>query len=323
MKKFICFVLSLCLFISLFSSCQDNQISEKSENKINIISTVFPGYDWIKNILGKNVENVNTSLLLDDGVDLHSFQPSVDDIIRISECDMFIYVGGESDEWVEDALRQRKNQNMIIVNLMEILSDRLKIQEEIDCMQSTHNHTENKEEFDEHVWLSLNNAKTICKYLCEKMILLDPGNKELYVQNTENYVNKLTNLDNDFKLYVENSKNKAVIFADRFPFRYFTNDYSINYFAAFNGCSSESEASFETIKFLSQKVDELNLCCVMILEDGQDKIAKTIISNTKNKNQSVLTLDSMQSTTLQEAENGSTYLSIMQKNIDVFKEALK
>lgn len=320
MKKIVSIILSICLLVSLFSSCSGNLTSDEKDNKLNIVTTIFSGYDWIKSILGENSDNINTTLLIDGGADLHSFQPSVDDIIKISTCDMFIYVGGESDEWVEDALKQKKNKNMIVVSLMEILSGKVKVEEKVDGMQVECNENE---EYDEHVWLSLNNAKTICEYLCQKMIMLDPDNKDLYVKNTDNYVDKLTSLDREYKSTVEKSTNKTIVLADRFPFRYLTDDYSINYFAAFKGCSAESEANFETIRFLSNKVDELNLSCVLTVEGGNDKIAKTVVSNTKNKNQTILTLDSMQSTTLDDVENGLTYISIMQKNLEVLKEALK
>ena len=183
--------------------------------------------------------------------------------------------------------------------------------------------SEEEPEYDEHVWLSLKNAKVLCKAIADNLSEIDPENKDVYIQNEKDYAAKLDALDQEYQTTVDASTQKTLLFGDRFPFRYLVDDYGLDYYAAFVGCSAETEASFETIKFLSEKVDELGLKNVMTIEKSDQKIAKTIIENTKDKNQSILTLDSMQSTTSDDVKNGTTYLSVMEKNLEILKEALQ
>ena len=177
-------------------------------------------------------------------------------------------------------------------------------------------------EYDEHVWLSLKNAQTLCSAISAVLQQIDPDNKDTYAANASAYIKKLSALDADYQTAVDAAARKTVLFGDRFPFRYLAEDYGLRYYAAFAGCSAESEASFETISFLAGKVDELNLPCVLTIEGVQHKIAETIVRNTAAKNQKVLTMDSMQSTTSKDAANGTTYLSVMERNLSVLKEAL-
>ena len=179
-----------------------------------------------------------------------------------------------------------------------------------------------EKEYDEHVWLSLKNAETLVGAISNALQELDPDSKDTYAANADAYVQKLSALDAEYRKAVSAGTYKTVLFGDRFPFRYLADDYGLNYYAAFAGCSAESEASFETISFLAKKVDELKLPCVLTIEGAQHKIAVTIVKNTTEKNQKVLTMDSMQSTTSQDVANGTTYLSVMEKNLDVLKEAL-
>ena len=179
-----------------------------------------------------------------------------------------------------------------------------------------------EKEYDEHVWLSLKNAETLVGAISNALQELDPDNKDAYAANSDAYVKKLSALDADYQAAVDGAAYKTVLFGDRFPFRYLVDDYGLSYYAAFAGCSAESEASFETISFLAKKVDELNLPCVLTIEGTQHKIAETIVQNTAEKNQKVLVMDSMQSTTSKDVKNGTTYLSVMEKNLSVLKEAL-
>ena len=151
---------------------------------------------------------------------------------------------------------------------------------------------------------------------------IDPANKDAYATNAASYLEKLAALDGEYQTVVDNAARKTVLFGDRFPFRYLVDDYGLSYYAAFAGCSAETEASFETISFLAQKVDELKLPCVLTIEGAQHKISETIVQNTAEKNQKVLTMDSMQSTTSTDVANGTTYLSVMESNLDVLKQAL-
>ncbi len=312
MKKILCIMVCAIVFLGLFCGCGTG---EKTEKKLSVIATIFPEYDWVKNIVGEKEKDIDLTLLLDSGVDLHSFQPTANDIIKISKCDLFIYVGGESDDWAKDAIKQSANKNMQVVNLMNVLKNEKKEEETVEGMQGE---DEEEVEYDEHVWLSVKNAEKCCEAIKNSLCKLDNKNKETYQTNFENYSKELKNLDNEFAKAVENSKRKTLLFGDRFPFRYLTEDYSLKYYAAFIGCSAESEASFETISFLAKKVDELKLPYVVALDGSDKKIAKTIIENTKEKSQQIVTLNSMQST----VEKSDSYIAIMQKNLNSLKKIL-
>lgn len=296
-------------------------MAEASYGSVEVVATIFPIYDWIKEI--SKGSDVNINLLLDSGVDLHSFQPAVDDMVKIAKCDVFVYVGGESDEWVEDSLKNVVNKNQVSINLLKILGDKVKSEEIVEGMEHEHEHHEHEHESesesDEHIWLSLRNAEIICKYIAEKLSELDENNKEIYSQNCSEYVKKLSELDSEYDEVIDKSMRKILLFADRFPFRYMADDYGLKYYAAFSGCSAETEASFETVMFLSNKVEELKLPYVLTIDGTKHKIAETVISNTKSKNQKILVLDSMQSTTL---NNNTSYLAIMQKNLETLKTVL-
>ena len=276
-------------------------------------------------ILGDKAEHAEVTMLLDNGVDLHSYQPTADDIIKISDCDLFLYVGGESDGWVEDALKEATNKEMQIINLLDVLGEQVKEEEVVEGMEGEEDEEADEEEgpeYDEHVWLSLKNAETLCNAITDALEEIDPANKDAYATNAASYLEKLAALDGEYQTVVDNAARKTVLFGDRFPFRYLVDDYGLSYYAAFAGCSAETEASFETISFLAGKVDELRLPCVLTIEGAQHKIAETIVQNTAEKNQSILTLDSMQSTTSTDVANGTTYLSVMESNLDVLKQAL-
>lgn len=307
--------------------------TEETDRKLNIVTTIFPEYDWTRNILGNREADVNLTMLLDNGTDLHSFQPAVKDIMKVSSCDLLIYVGGESDQWIEDALESAQNKDMKTINLMEVLGDTIKEEETVEGMQdSEHEHGhedehahegEDEKEYDEHVWTSMRNASVICDAIAETLEEMDPENKEIYQTNAENYKAKLSTLDQKYQETVDTDRQNTLIFADRFAFRYLVDDYGLNYYAAFSGCSAESEASFKTVTFLAGKLDELGIKTVLTIEKSDDRIAQTVIENTKKKDQKILELNSMQSITSDEIKNGVTYLSVMEDNLKVLKEALK
>ncbi len=301
---------------------------ESSDKKAKIVTTIFPEYDWVNAILGDKKDDAEVYMLLDNGVDLHSYQPTAMDIANIADCDLFIYVGGESDEWVEDALKESLNEDMIVINLLDTLGSSIKEEELVEGMEAEEEESEEAEgeeegpEYDEHLWLSLKNAKAICESIEGALETIDPENASYYRANTDDYSKKLDNLDSKYADAVSSATTKTVLFGDRFPFRYMTDDYGLDYYAAFVGCSAETEASFETIAFLAGKVDELGLSSVLTIEGADHKIAETIVQNTATKDQQILTLDSMQSTTAKDVENGASYLSIMENNLEVLKEAL-
>ena len=501
MKKLTALLLALCILAGLLAGCQKQNPAGKTD-KLKIVTTIFPEYDWVREILGDKADNADVTMLLDNGVDLHSYQPTADDIVKISDCDLFIHVGGESDGWVEDALKNAANPNRKVINLLEVLGDGVKTEEMVEGMQENghghhHGHDEDitlddirdrplsdfagtwkslhpyllrgdldafcehraeededsaatkdtyrekyqslwqcdadrvsidgntitftdadgkslsaaytyagyqpklddeghvrsvryqfetadaaaprfvqlndhgyepseaghfhiyfgsdgfdalmdakahpffvqdaltaeeildelmghghEEEKDEHVWLSLKNAKTLIGAISDALQALDPGSGDAYAAHAAAYLDKLSALDAGYQAVADGAARRTVLFGDRFPFRYLTDDYGLSYYAAFAGCSAESEASFETVSFLAGKTDELKLPCVLTIEGAQHKIAETIVQNTAEKNQKILTMDSMQATTLRDAANGTTYLSVMEKNLSVLQEAL-
>jgi len=501
MKKFGQFLLVSALSAALLAGCGGSKKAESSAagsseaktestaasgQKLKVVTTIFPEYDWAKVVLGDKAENAELTLLLKSGVDLHSFQPSAEDIAKISEADLFIYVGGESDEWVDDALKEAKNKNMKVINLMEVLGDKAEVStfedsevkdrglsdwkgewqsayplaksgaldeafkekaektgkmtaeeykayylkgyetdiakinidgdtisftdesgkevksaykylgtyiqnwstgtkaamyrfeaedknsgapiyveindhmiepaepehfhirfsnesfdaikdpesywptfypaamtaEEVNDELAGHDHHE-ETEYDEHVWLSLKNAELYVNKIAEDLSALDAANAENYKKNAEAYVKQLSELDMQYADVVKNATNKYLLFGDRFPFRYLVDDYGLDYSAAFVGCSADTEASFETVRFLAEKVDEKKLNNILVIENSDQKIANTIQQNTQEKNQKILVLDSMQSVTEKNIADGETYLGVMQKNLEVLKQALK
>ena len=321
------------LIVPFCASCDIN----KSNDKMSIVTTIFPEYDWVMNILGDKKDNADVTLLLDNGIDLHSYQPTPKDIVTISKCDLFIYVGGESDEWVDDALKQAINKDMKVINLMETLGDAVKEEEVIEGMEEEdhdhdheegedhdHDHEEEEEvEYDEHVWLSLKNAEVIVKEIGKSLSVIDKENADYYNGNVTTYVNKLKDLDSRYAAAVKAGTKDTLLFADRFPFRYLVDDYNLKYYAAFVGCSAETEASFETIKFLANKVDELGLNVILKIESSDGGIANTVKDATTNKNQTIMTMDSLQSASTKEYKAGRNYLSVMEQNLTVLKDAVK
>lgn len=334
--------------------------AETEDKSLKIVTTIFPEYDWVKTVLGDKVSNAELTLLLDNGVDLHSYQPTAEDIVKIQECDMFVYVGGESDEWVEDVLASAENPDMSVINLLDVLGDSVKAEEIVEGMEHEHEHEEadedehdhedadedehdhdhedadsdeheheegeeheHEEEMDEHVWLSLRNAEVLCDSIADELGKIDPANADTYKKNAQAYKDELAALDKEYEAAVAAADKKTLLFGDRFPFRYLVDDYGLDYYAAFTGCSAESEASFETIIFLAEKVNELKLGAIMTIEGPDHDIAETVKNATESKDQKILTLNSMQSTTSHDIKAGVTYLSIMEKNLEVLKEALQ
>lgn len=320
MKKTICLFLILSLFACLFCSCGEENRNRK--DNLSVIATIFPEYDWVKEVLGNNPADAELTLLLDNGVDLHSYQPTAADMVKVAGCDLFIYVGGESDEWVNDALKEAINPDMIVLDLLDILGSNAVEEETVEGMEPEEEDGE-ETEYDEHIWLSLKNASLFVSAIKDALCKLDPEHKDTYTANAEQYTEKLNALDARYLETAKNASCKTVLFGDRFPFLYLTKDYGLSYYAAFKGCSAESEASFETVSFLAGKVDELGLQAIFCLEGSDQRIATTILSTAKSKDVALLSVDSMQSTTMQDVKNGVTYLSVMEKNLSALAEGLR
>lgn len=330
MKKYSSIFFAAVVAVCCLSACGYNNFNMGTQTnnaqQIKVVTTIFPEYDWAKEIAGDEASNMDITMLLDNGVDLHSYQPAADDIMEISDCDLFIYVGGESDAWVEDALKEAVNENMKVINLLDVLGSSVKEEEVVEGMETEEEISEEaggETEYDEHVWLSLRNAKILCKAIADELAEIDTENADIYQENEKAYADKLDALDEKYQEAVEAASQRTLLFGDRFPFRYMADDYGLSYYAAFVGCSAETEASFETITFLAGKTDELGLKNIMTIEKSDQKIAKTIIENTKEKNQGILTLDSMQSTTSDDVKKGTTYFSVMENNLNVLREVLQ
>ena len=315
-------LLGLALASLMIPFCASCNSKNDNDGKMRIVTTIFPEYDWVMNVLGDKKDTANVSLLLDSGIDLHSYQPTPKDIVTISKCDLFIYVGGESDNWVDGALKQATNKNMKVINLMETLGDAIKEEEVVEGMEGEEEEEE-EIEYDEHVWLSLKNAQIIVDEISKSLCDIDEENASYYQANAASYVNSLKDLDGRYTSAVSQGSKDTVLFGDRFPFRYLVDDYNLKYYAAFVGCSAETEASFETIKFLANKVDELGLTVILKIESSDGAIANTIKNATTNKNQIIMTMDSIQSASTKEYKAGRNYLSIMEQNLTVLKEAIK
>lgn len=323
LRKIVSVMTAAVMTAGIFSACS---VPGADDGKLTVVTTIFPEYDWVMNVLGDNPAVAEVTMLVDNGVDIHSYQPSVSDITLIGTCDVFVYVGGESDQWVADALSQAVNKDMIVIDLMDVLSSSVVEEEVVEGMQADDEEceaeAEEETEYDEHVWLSLRNAGVIVDAIADALSQADPDNADTYAANAASYNDELTALDARFTDAVADGSTDTILFGDRFPFRYLTDDYGLNYYAAFVGCSAETEASFETITFLAQKVDELGLHAVLTIDGSDQRIAETIVSNAASSDVQILTMNSMQSVTSADAANGVTYLSVMEDNLNVLTEAL-
>ena len=299
------------------------EADKKNRNLPEIVCATFPEYDWVRNILGDQMEKFHVTLLVQNGMDLHSYQPSAEDMITISDSDVFIYTGGVSDSWVEDVRRTGQTEKQQILNLMEALGERIKTEEIAEGMEHTHGQEEETHiALDEHIWLSLKKAAVLVESLEQALVSFDEKNAAVFQKNADTYAAQLEELDRKYQAAVESAANKTVLFGDRFPFRYLTDDYGLEYYAAFTGCSAETEASFETITFLAGKLEELQLPAVLVIENSDQKLAETIINSTKERNAEILIMNSLQSVKREDMEAGVSYISVMEENLQVLKAAL-
>ena len=351
MKKVASIAILLFALAILLTACNtDSGKKDSAPKKISVVATIYPQYDWLKNVIGERADAVDLKLLIKNGTDLHSYKPSAKDIATIAKADLVVYVGGESDEWIEKALEATPKEGRIALNLMKALGDRVKEEEVVEGMQTEEHHHEHGEEAeehehehhehaekhedehhhheevenDEHIWLSLKNAWILVNALAQSLSKVDSANSSIYTANAVLYNAKLWEMDKEFATATSDASQKTVLFGDRFPFRYLVDDYGIKYYAAFVGCSAESEASFETVTFLAGKMDSLQLPAIFTIDGSNGKIARAILEASKNsKNAQVLTLNSMQSVTDEQIKAGADYLSIMRDNLEVLKKALK
>jgi zinc transport system substrate-binding protein len=331
MKKIGFITIVFALFMMFVACGADSEKKAPANKKISIVAAIYPQYDWLKNVLGERADSVDLKLLIKNGTDLHSYKPSAQDIASIAGADLVVYVGGESDGWIEKALEATPKEGRIALNLMNALGDRVKEEEIVEGMQveEEHHHEHGEEhaeeaENDEHIWLSLKNAWILVNALAQSLSKVDTANSSIYTANAVIYNAKLWALDSEFTTAISGASQKTVLFGDRFPFRYLVDDYGIKYYAAFVGCSAESEASFETVTFLAGKMDSLQLPAIFTIDGSNGKIAHAILeASKKSKETPVLVLNSMQSVTDEQIKAGADYLSMMRDNLEVLKKAIK
>ena len=315
-RKYLCtlFAALTALTLLIASACDFS-----SDGKLHIVCTIFPQYDWVRE-LTEGADNVEVTLLEDSGADLHNFRPSAADKVSILNSDLFVYTGGESDDWARTLL-ENADKDVRSLDLIEALGDRALTEEEGIEESGEHDH-EHEDEVDEHIWLSVQNAKVLVSAITEELCGVDEENAALYQSNAASYLAELSDLDELFEETVSSAKRSVLVFADRYPFRYLAHDYGLTCYAAFSGCSAESEASFATILALVRHVEENALPYVMVLENSTQGIAKQVIDNTKSKDQGILVLNSLQSVTREDIENRATYLGLMKEDLAVLKTAL-
>lgn len=335
-RKELGIVCAMMIFLFLLAGCAAGREEAVTEDgKIQILCTSFPLYDWTRQVTADCGDSIEVTLLMDQGTDPHNYQPVAEDIVRISEADIVVYVGGESDLWMEDVLasipeERRKLQQYL--NMMEVLQSSLREEEHMENADGDaddgHAHGEEEDadgvEYDEHIWLSVRNASACVRAIAAAVTDNDRDQKvsQKVEDNAGDYLAELENLDGKFESMVSEAPLDRVLFADRFPFLYLMKDYGLEYYAAFPGCSAETEASFETVIFLAGKLEEYDLPALLVMENGDRRIAETVIANTADKDQQILTLNSMQSVTAADIAQGVTYLSVMQENLAVLRTAL-
>lgn len=281
------------------------------DKKFSIVTTNFPAYDFARAVAG---DQAQIKMLLKPGVDMHGYEPSPEDIIDIENCSLFIYTGGESDEWVEGILENTHN-----INTLRMMDAVKPVKEEI--VEGMESEEEDKEEveYDEHVWTSLRNAQLIIDAIQNRLSEIYPDERASFTQNSANYKTRLADLDQKFQSIVDNSSRRTLVFGDRFPLRYFVDNYNLEYFAAFPGCSEQNEASSKTISYLVNKIKTEEIPVVLKIELTSDDIAQTIANETGAK---VLVFSAAHNISAEDFENGRTYADIMEANLAVLEEAL-
>lgn len=294
-------------------------------DKPTIVCTGFSQYDWVLNILGEEADQWNVIRLNERGADMHSYQPSAKDMASIINADLVVYTGGLSEEWIVEVIEENPNfQGKAYCLLEEGHSlDEVTV-EGMFSKGHDHDHHEHHDEhedaceLDEHIWLSLDNAKDFCHDLADIMGLLDKSKSDIYTSNAATYISQLETLEQKYENALANTKSHTLIFADRFPFLYLAEDFGLEYYAAFPGCSAETEASFETIIFLADELKEHKLPALLITESSQDKVAQTIIKTAGLEGTEIIRLNSLQSVT----DSNTTYIGAMEKNLEVLLKVL-
>ena len=294
----------LILSLLLMTGCT----TETKKKSFNIVVTNFPCYDFVRAIT-KNDPDISIKMLIKPGMDSHSYEPTPQDMAAIKESDLFFYVGGESDDWVDSLLADMDSKR--IVKMLDLVSH-LQHEEHVEGME--------EEKHEEHVWTSPKNTMEIVEGLNKRMCALDKNHASKFNKNTENYIEQIASVDYSFKQVVKNAKRKDIVVGDRFPLLYFAKEYGLTYSAAFPGCSEQTEPSAATISYLIDKVKRDHNPAIFKIELSNGQIARTISEETGTK---ILTIQSMHNVSAEDFNNGETYVSIMRKNVKAVKEALQ
>ncbi|WP_026505787.1 metal ABC transporter substrate-binding protein [Butyrivibrio sp. NC3005] len=350
-NRILSIIVSILLGAIVLSGCKNSESANNSNDNgavlgaskdgvakdlksISIVCTNFPEYDFAKQITG---DKGDVTLLLKPGAESHTFEPTPQDIIKIQNCDLFVYVGGDSDEWVDGVLESMDTSKMTVFKLMdqvdlveeELVEGMEEEKEDDDSEKDADSHEEKEQdegeneevENDEHVWTSPANSMTIVKNMCDAIVSIDKDNADQYRQNAEGYIKKIKNIDDQFKDVIKNAKRKEIIVGDRFPFRYFCDEFGLKYYAAFPGCSTDTQPSAKTIAFLIDKVksDKIPVVFHIELSTSGEQMSKAIAEETGAK---VLLLNAVHNVSQQDMDNGATYVTLMQENVESLKEAL-
>lgn len=325
MKKNLMALLSVVLLLVLPAGCRQASsgeaspdsaaVSGQADERLYVVSTIFPGYDFARQVAG---EHVRLDMLLSPGSESHSFEPSPQDIIKIRECDVFIYAGGEGDAWVDDILASIDTEGKQIMAMTDLVKT---VPEEIKEGMEDQDHDDHDHEptMDEHVWTSPQNAMQISRAIADTLSVLDSANAAAYRSGAEAYCAGLEQLDAAFREVVDKAVRKTLIFGDRFPFRYLADEYGLDYYAAFPGCSTDTEASAKTVAFLIDKVNAEQIPVVFHIEFSNEKMADTICESTSAEKRQ---LHSCHNLSKADFEGGVTYLTLMYRNVEALKEAL-
>ena len=310
--------------VLIFCGCSP---ADNGTEGMTILTADFAEYDWVREILGDNPSGIRLERLNESGQDMHSYQPSVKDMVKISDCSLLIYAGGESEFWIDEAAESSDKSPESILSLMKVLAHDPELSERYEGTAGVHDHEHehHHEEYDEHMWLSLKAAPVFIEKITEAICALDPVNSTYYEKNSRNYREKIKDLDGEYEKVAEAAREKGdafILVADRFPFVYLTEDYRLSHMAAFPGCSAETEASFATILDLSDAIDNHRPGGVLVLKKSDTALAQTVIKNSSLKELPVLRLDDMQSVTADDVEAGCSFLSVMAENLTALETAL-
>ena len=317
-RRLFALLLALTLAASL-CGCADRQRAE--DGRLQVVCSVFPYYDFARQIGG---DDVDVTLLVAAGKETHSFEPTPLDVITLSQADVFLYNGGESEAWVDDILSAAGENIAVTLPLMPQVS--ALAEEWAEGMEGAHDehdhetHDSDDIEYDEHVWTSPVLAKALCRAICDALCQADPAHQEDYQARLTDYLTQLDQLDAAFREVVDAGHRRLLVFGDRFPLLYFCKEYGLDYRAAFHGCASDTEPSLATLKYLIDKVEDEKIPVVYTIELSSRKVADAIAETTGAK---VLTFHSCQTVSRAEFDGGATYLSLMERNVEALREGLQ